>query len=56
MSKARDLPGGRYRLVSRNAVVVGVILATRGDATVPTAPGSGPLNQPIVTYSPEACS
>ncbi|HWC22968.1 MAG TPA: protein kinase [Flexivirga sp.] len=39
------------------AIVVGVILATRGgDPKVPTAPDSGPFNQPIVTYSPEASS
>ena len=40
------------------AIVVGVILATSGGSgsKVPTAPDSGPFNQPIVTYSPEASS
>ncbi|GAB3493981.1 protein kinase domain-containing protein [Flexivirga lutea] len=40
------------------AVVVGVILATRGGGSpqVPSAPDTGPFHQPLVTYSPEASS
>lgn len=57
MSQPRDLMGGGMVAVLSIGMVVAVILATHGgDPTVPTAADSGPFNQPIVTYSPEASS
>ncbi|MFC6704734.1 protein kinase domain-containing protein [Flexivirga alba] len=51
------LIGGGILAVVIIAIVVGVILATQGGGPkVPAAPDSGPFNQPIVTYSPEASS
>ncbi|GHB56392.1 serine/threonine-protein kinase [Flexivirga endophytica] len=52
------LIGGGILAVIVIAVVVGVILATQGGGgpKVPAAPDTGPFNNPIVTYSPEASS
>ena len=55
MSRPAGIMAGRHRLTGR--IVVAVILATRGsDHTVPAPPDSGPFNQQMVTYSPEASS
>ncbi|WP_446666487.1 protein kinase domain-containing protein [Flexivirga sp. B27] len=52
------LIGGGILAVLVIAVVVVVILATQGgsEPQVPTAPDTGPFNNPIITYSPEASS